>query len=61
MNHDSCRKIDGNSMVGQNLAMSGSTAKFDDPRTIAKKAVDMWFNEISLVDQSDIDKLPEDL
>lgn len=56
MQHDTCRKIDGNDFVGQNLAMAGSTVRYYDPQTIARKAIEIWFNEIELCNQTDIDE-----
>lgn len=58
MNHDPCRKIDGNPWVGQNLAAAGHSDKFYDLKTAVDIANSGWFKEIALCTQKIIDKYP---
>ena len=53
MNHDSCRNTPAFSSAGQNLASFGGVQGVDN---LIQQGVDMWWNEVNLATQADIDR-----
>lgn len=56
MEHDQCRRIDGNPWIGQNLAWFSSSKVYDD-KTAIEKSIALWYEEYQFATVAGLEKL----